>query len=373
MHVLVAPDKFKGSLTASEAAGHIAAGLRRVAGDGLTIVCVPVADGGDGTLDAAVVAGFERVPARASGPTGQPVDAAYGRRDGLAVVELASVCGLELLPGGRREPLRASSYGMGEVIGAALDAGCERIVLGVGGSASTDGGAGLLQAVGARVYDRAGEPLRRGGGALREAGSVDLSGLHPAIRRTGFRVASDVDNPLYGPQKGAGPADVAALDEGLRRWAAVGTAAGGADRAEEPGAGAAGGVGYAALAVLEATLRPGIELVLELAGFAGKLAAADLVIIGEGSLDEQTLRGKAPAGVAGAARAHGKPVVAIAGRVTLPPAALAAAGIARAYALSDVEPDLARSMADAGPLLERLAGRVASDWLTGPTGLEGGA
>ena len=382
MHVLVAPDKFKGSLTASEAAGHIAAGLRRVAGDGLTIVCVPVADGGDGTLDAAVVAGFERVPARASGPTGEPVDAAYGRRGGLAVVELASVCGLGLLPGGRREPLRASSYGMGEVIGAALDAGCERIVLGVGGSASTDGGAGLLQALGARVYDRAGEPLRRGGGALREAGSVDLSGLHPAIRRTGFRVASDVDNPLYGPQgaaavygpqKGAGPADVAALDEGLRRWAAVVTAAGGADRAEEPGAGAAGGVGYAALAVLGATLRPGIELVLELAGFAGKLAAADLVIIGEGSLDEQTLHGKAPAGVAAAARAQGKPVVAIAGRVTLPPAALAAAGIARAYALSDVEPDLARSMADAGPLLERLAGRVASDWLTGPTGLEGGA
>ena len=211
---------------------------------------------------------------------------------------------------------------------------------------------------------------------------MDLSGLHPAIGRTGFTVASDVDNPLYGPhgaaavygpQKGAGPADVAALDEGLRRWAAVVTAAGGADRADEPGAGAAGGVGYAALAVLEATLRPGIELVLELAGFAGKVAAADLVIIGEGSLDEQTLRGKAPAGVAAAARAHGKPVVAIAGRVTLPAGALAAAGIARAYALSDVEPDLARSMAGAGPLLEQLAGRVASDWLTGPAGLTRGA
>ena len=382
MHVLVAPDKFKGSLTAAEVAGHIAAGLRRVAGDGLAIACVPVADGGDGTLDAAVAAGFERVPARASGPTGEPVDAAYGRRGELAVVELASVCGLELLPGGRREPLRASSYGMGEVIGAALDAGCERIVLGVGVSASTDGGAGLLEALGARVYDRAGAPLPRGGGALRRAGSVDLSGLHPAIGRTGFTVASDVDNPLYGPhgaaavygpQKGAGPADVAALDEGLRRWAAVVTAAGGADRADEPGAGAAGGVGYAALAVLKATLRPGIELVLELAGFAEKVAAADLVIIGEGSLDEQTLRGKAPAGVAAAARAHGKPVVAIAGRVTLPAGALAAAGIARAYALSDVEPDLARSMAGAGPLLEQLAGRVASDWLTGAVGLTRGA
>jgi len=225
---------------------------------------------------------------------------------------------------------------------------------------------------------------------------VDLSGLHPAIGRTGFTVASDVDNPLYGPQgaaavygpqKGASPADVAVLDEGLRRWAAVVTAtgsagradepgagtAGRASRADEPGAGAAGGVGYAALAVLRATLRPGIELVLELAGFADQMAAADLVIIGEGSLDEQTLHGKAPAGVAAAARAHGKPVVAIAGRVALPAGALAGAGITRAYALSDVEPDLARSMAEAGPLLEKLAGRVASDWLTGAAGPEGGA
>jgi glycerate kinase len=382
VHVLVAPDKFKGSLTAAEVAGHIAAGLRQVAGDGLTIACVPVADGGDGTLDAAVAAGFGRVPVRASGPTGELVDAAYGRRGELAVVELASVCGLGLLPGGRPEPLRASSFGMGEVIGAALDAGCAQIVLGVGGSASTDGGAGLLQALGARVYDRAGAPLARGGGALREAGSLDLSGLPPAVRHAAFIVASDVDNPLYGPQgaaavygpqKGAGPADVAVLDEGLRRWAAVVEAAGGRAPASAPGAGAAGGVGFAALAVLGAALRPGIELVLELAGFAAKVAAADLVIIGEGSLDEQTLYGKAPAGVAAAARAHGKPVVAVAGRVTLPPGPLAAAGIARAYALSDIEPDQARSMAEAGPLLEQLAGRVASDWLTGAVGVRGGA
>jgi glycerate kinase len=382
VHVLVAPDKFKGSLTAAEVARHIAAGLRRAAGAGLAIACVPVADGGDGTLDAAIAAGFERVPVRASGPTGEPVDAAYGRRGELAVVELASVCGLGLLPGGRPDPLGASSFGVGEVIGAALDAGCAQIILGVGGSASTDGGAGMLQALGARLYARGGAPLPRGGGALREADSVDLSGLHPAIRHTGFTLASDVDNPLYGPhgaaaiygpQKGASPADVALLDEGLRRWAALVTAAGGASRADEPGAGAAGGVGYAALAVLRAALRPGIELVLELAGFAGQVAAADLVIIGEGSLDEQTLRGKAPAGVAAAARAHGKPVVAIAGRVSLPAGALAGAGIARAYALGDVEPDLARSMAEAGPLLEKLAGRVASDWLTGPAGLTRGA
>ena len=374
MHVLVAPDKFKGSLTATEVAGHIAAGLRRVAGDGVAVACVPVADGGDGTLDAAVAAGFQRVPAHASGPTGEPVHAAYGRRGGLAVVELASVCGLELLPGGRREPLRASSYGMGEVIGAALDAGCGRIVLGVGGSASTDGGAGLLQALGARVYDRAGEPLRRGGGALREAGSVDLSGLHPAIRRTGFRVASDVDNPLYGPhgaaavygpQKGAGSADVAALDEGLRRWAAVVTAAGGADRAEEPGAGAAGGVGYAALAVLGATLRPGIELVLELAGFGTALDGADLVITGEGSLDAQSLAGKAPVGVARAAARRGVPVIAVAGRCTLAETELAAAGISAVYPLSDLEPDPERSRAEAARLLRQAGRLIVRDRLAG--------
>jgi glycerate kinase len=374
MHVLVAPDKFKGSLTAAEVAGHIVTGLRRVAGDGLTTACVPVADGGDGTLDAAFAAGFERVPVRASGPTGERVDAAYGRRGDRAVVELASVCGLAVLPGGRREALRASSFGVGEVIGAALDAGCVRIILGVGGSASTDGGAGMLQALGAQVRDRVGAPIARGGGALREARSLDLSGLHPAVGRTEFIVASDVDNPLYGPQgaaavygpqKGASPADVAVLDDGLRQWAAVVAAAGRAGWEAEPGGGAAGGVGFSALAVLGAALRPGIGLILELTGFAGKVATADLVITGEGSLDEQTLRGKAPAGVAAAARDRGVPVIAIAGRVSLPAGRLAAAGIARAYALSDIEPDPARCMAAAGPLVEKLAGRAASDWLTG--------
>jgi glycerate kinase len=380
MRVLVAPDKFKGSLTAAEVAGHIVTGLRRAAGGRLTTASVPVADGGDGTLDAAFAAGFGRVPVRASGPTGEPVDAAYGRRGDEAVVELASVCGLAMLPGGRREALRASSFGVGEVLGAAMDAGCARIVLAVGGSASTDGGAGMLQALGADIRDRAGAPLRRGGGALREACSLDLSGLHPGVRRTELIVASDVDNPLYGPhgaaavygpQKGASPADVAVLDEGLRHWAAVvAGAAGGAGRAAEPGAGAAGGVGFGALAVLGAALRPGIGMILELTGFAGEVAAADLVITGEGSLDEQTLRGKAPAGVAAAARDRGVPVLAVAGRVCLPADQLAAAGIARAYALSDIEPDPARCMAAAGPLVEELAGRIARDWLTEAAGTD---
>jgi glycerate 2-kinase len=377
MHVLVAPDKFKGSLTAAAAAAHLATGLRRAAGPGLTVACLPVADGGDGTLDAAVAAGFSPVPVRATGPTGEPVHAAYARRGQQAVLELASVCGLAMLPGGRLSPLRASSFGLGEVIRAALDAGRQQLVLGVGGSASTDGGAGLLQALGGRVLDRAGTPLPRGGGALRAAASLDLADLHPELRRAELVLACDVDNPLcgpdgaaavYGPQKGADPADVAVLEEGLRTWADVVAAATGTDMRDEPGAGAAGGVGFAALAVLGAKPRPGIEVMLELVGFGDQLTAADLVIIGEGALDEQTMRGKAPAGVAAAARARSVPVIAVAGRVSVPAEQLARAGIARAYALSDIEPDPARSMAGAGPLLEQLAARLARDWLTGPAG-----
>jgi glycerate kinase len=377
VHVLVAPDKFKGSLTAAEAARHLAAGLRGAGRLDLTVTCLPVADGGDGTLDAALAAGFDAVPVQASGPTGEPVDTGYARRGELALLELAAVCGLARLPGGRLRPLRATSFGLGEVMRAALAAGAGRLVLGLGGSASTDGGAGLLQALGARVLDRAGAPLAPGGGALGGADVLDLSGLDPAIRRAELIVAADVDNPLYGPdgaaavyapQKGADRADVAVLEAGLRRWADVVAAATGTDLRDEPGAGAAGGVGFAATAVLGATPRPGIEVMLELLGFRDRLAAADLVVIGEGSLDEQTLRGKAPAGVAAAARQAGVPVVAVAGRVGVDAARLAAAGISRAYALSDLEPDPARSMAGAGRLLELLAGRLARDWLTRPPG-----
>jgi len=377
MRVLVAPDKFKGSLTAAAVAAHVAAGLRRAAGPGLTVACLPVADGGDGTLDAAVAAGFARVPVRATGPTGEPVPGAYARRGQRAVLELASICGLAMLPGGRPSPLRASSFGLGEVMRAALEAGERRLVLGIGGSASTDGGAGLLQALGARVLSRAGTPLPPGGGALPAAGSLDLARLHPAVHQADLVVACDVDNPLcgpdgaaavYGPQKGASPADVAVLEAGLQAWADVVAAATGTDMRDEPGAGAAGGVGFAALAVLGAKPRPGIEVILDLIGFRDQLAGADLVIIGEGSLDEQTLRGKAPAGVAAAARASSVPVIAVAGRVSVPAERLARAGIARAYALADIEPDPARSMASAGPLLEELAGHVARDWLAGPAG-----
>jgi glycerate 2-kinase len=255
---------------------------------------------------------------------------------------------------------------------AALDAGARRIILGVGGSASTDGGAGLLQALGARVLDTGGEPADFGGGALRDVAALDLTGLHPALRSSELILAADVDNPLtgpdgaaevYGPQKGASPAQVAELAAGLRRWAAVVAAAVGADHSLAPGSGAAGGVGFAARAMLGARSRPGIGLMLDLAGFDAALAGADLVITGEGSLDMQSLAGKAPVGVARAAARRGVPVVAVAGRSTLSADELAAAGIVAVYPLSDLEPDPERSHAEAGPLLRLAAGMIARDRL----------
>jgi len=371
MKIVVAPDKFKGSLPATQVAAAIAAGLH-AGRPGAEVVTIPVADGGEGTVDAAVAAGFERVPVTAAGPAGDPVRASYARRGEVAVVELAGVCGLARLPGGRPAPLTASSFGAGEVLRAALEAGARRIVLGVGGSASTDGGAGLLQALGARVLDTCGEPVRPGGAGLREVAALDLTGLHRALYPAEIILAADVDNPLtgpdgaaevYGPQKGASPAEVAALDAGLRRWAAVVAAAVGRDWSRTPGAGAAGGVGFAALAVLGATRRPGIELVLDLAGFETALDGADLVITGEGSLDAQSLAGKTPVGVARAAARRGIAVVAVAGRSTLKEAELAAAGIAAVYPLTDLEPDLERCRAEADRLLRRTGQMIARDRL----------
>jgi glycerate 2-kinase len=371
MKIVVAPDKFKGSLPATEVAAAIAAGLRAEL-PGAELVTIPVADGGDGTVDAAVAAGFGRVPVTVDGPTGEPVRASYARRAEVAVVELADACGLSRLPGGRREPLTASSFGAGQALAAALEAGARRIIFGVGGSASTDGGAGLLQALGARVLDTRGEPLARGGGALRDVATLDLAGLHPALRPSTVILATDVANPLtgpdgaaevYGPQKGASGAQVRELASGLRRWAAVVAEATGTDWSQAPGAGAAGGVGFAALAVLGAEPHQGIGLVLDLADFGAALDGAALVITGEGSLDTQTLAGKAPMGVAQAAARRGIPVVAVAGRSTLTDGELARAGIAAVYTLSDLEPDPARSSTEASLLLRQVGQAVARSQL----------
>jgi glycerate kinase len=373
--VVVAPDKFKGSLTAAGVAAGVAAGLAR-AGFAGEIEALPVADGGDGTVAAAVSAGFRRVELGVRGPVGKNVTASYALLDDTAVIEAAQACGLALLPPGCVAPLTATSRGVGELILTASRMGAKRIVLGVGGVATTDGGAGLLQALGARLEDDKGRELPGGGAALARLATLDLSRLRD-LSGVEFLLASDVDNPLlgptgaaavYAPQKGATPDEVRLLEAGLRRWADITEAAVGGPPPvrDAPGAGAAGGIGFAALLFLEARMRPGIELLLELAGFGSRLDGARLVITGEGSLDEQTLHGKAPVGVARAAAAHDPavPVVAVAGRCTLTPDELRAAGIARAYVLSDIEPDIERCMAEAGPLVERLAEQVAADWLT---------
>ena len=364
MRVLVAPDKFKGTLSARDVAARVADGLL-AARPALQVEQLPVADGGEGTLDAAEAAGFRKVGVTVTGPAGDPVSSAIAIRGQVAVAELAAASGLSLLPAGRPAPLTATSYGTGELIRAALDEGCRQIILGVGGSACTDGGAGMLQALGARLLDRRGRELGPGGAALASLHAVGLTGLDARLAQAQFVLASDVDNPLlgshgaaavYAPQKGASSTDVAVLDAALTRWAAViGPAA-----ADMPGAGAAGGVGDAALAVLGASRRPGIEVILDLTGFRERLRSADLVITGEGALDRQTLRGKAPAGVAAAAREAGVPVIAVCGRCGLDQETLAAAGIRRAYALTEVEPALERCLAQPGTALTRLAAVIAS-------------
>jgi glycerate kinase len=372
--VILAPDKFKGSLSAAQAAARLAAGLRRAV-PGLAVAAVPVADGGEGTVDAVVAAaGFRRLRAVVSGPTGRPVTASLAVRGTTAVIETAQACGLGRLPDGLPAPLTATSYGAGELVGAALDAGCRRIVLGLGGSACTDGGAGLVQALGARLADAGGRSLPPGGAALAGIARLDISALRERLSGAEVIVACDVDSPLlgehgaaavYGPQKGAAPRDVDVLDAALTAWArAVATAVGTDEYARRPGAGAAGGLGFAALALLGARLRPGIELLLELAGFADKARGSRLVITGEGSLDGQSLRGKAPAGVARAAARLGVPVIAVSGVCELDPEQLRRAGFTAAYPLTDIEKDIERCVADAGPLLEVLGERIGHAHLT---------
>jgi len=369
-HVVLAPDKFKGSLSALEVATELMTGIRRVL-PGCDVRLAPVADGGEGTVEAALVAGFTAVTVAVNGPLGQEVAAVLAVRGRTAVVEMAQASGLQL-NGPLPRPLEATSFGTGQLVRAALDAGCDTVILGIGGSANTDGGAGMLQALGVGLSDSSGQSLGPGGGPLTSLAAVDLSGLDPRVADTRFVLATDVDNPLLGehgaatvfaPQKGATLAQVEELERGLGRLAALVSEAVGRDHSTRPGAGAAGGVGFAALALLRAEARPGIDLMLEMVGFPALLEGASLVVTGEGSLDEQSLRGKAPVGVARAAAARGVPTVAVAGRTTLPDDVLSRAGFLRTYTLQQIEPDLARCIAGAGPLVDGIGERIAADWL----------
>jgi glycerate 2-kinase len=347
-------------------------GVKRANPELTTVEC-PVADGGDGTLDTAVAAGFERVPVYAAGPTGQVVLTAYARSGKTAVVEMAEICGLQRLPGGIAAPVTASSYGLGQVVGQALEYGCRDIVIGVGGSASTDGGAGFLAALGAIARDEHGSRLDRGGRYIFNAEQLDLTGLHPEIASAAFTIAVDVDNPLYGPlgaahvyapQKGADPLQVIELDGALRVWADVVERATGNDCRTAAGAGAAGGVGFAAMAVLGAQMRAGIEVILDLIELDKHLLGACAAMTGEGSLDHQSLRGKAAVGVSRRAGAHGVPTFAVAGVSTLDPVEVDTAGLAGVYALSDLEPDRQRSISRAGELLTLATERLTREWLS---------
>ena len=373
MKIVIAPDSFKESLSAAGVASALARGLRQALPQAELVEC-PLGDGGEGTLDAVLAAtGGEVRQAQVTGPLGESVKARWGwlAEQRTAFVEMASASGLELVPKARREVLAATSRGTGELLRAALDEGAERLVLAIGGSATNDGGAGLLQALGVRLLDEHEKALAPGGAALAKLARIELTDLYPRLADVEVVIAADVDNPLcgpqgashiFGPQKGASPAQVRQLDEALAHFAAITAATLGRDVKDQPGAGAAGGVGFAALAFLQATFRPGIEVVAELVGLEAALQGADLALTGEGRLDGQTLRGKTPAGVLRLARRHGVPVVAVAGSLGDGYEALYEQGLAAAFSLVPGPLSLEEALTQAEVLLERTARDIGRLW-----------
>ena len=376
MKIVAAPNAFKGSLTATEAAAAMAAGIRNVLPTA-EIVQVPVADGGDGLVDVAVEAlDGERRTLTVTGPRNDPVaaDYCYVPAMGLVTVEMALASGLALLPDDQRDPMRTTTYGTGELIRAGLDLGVKQIHVGIGGSATNDGGIGMAQALGARFLGTDGRELPGIGASLNQIAVIDLSGLDPRIEATRFEAVCDVDNPLcgprgaaavYGPQKGAGPAQVEALDQGLMNLAAVIRQQMGREVADMPGAGAAGGLGAGLHAFLGAELRQGIDIIFELVGLEKKLAGAQLVLTGEGQIDFQTVFGKAPGGVGAAAKAHGIPCLAIAGSVGAELGDLHATGIDAVFSLCTGPTTLEAAMRDAGENLARVTQQALRCFLTG--------
>lgn len=369
MKIIVAPDSFKGSCDAGEAAAAIARGVRRAL-SGALVVEVPVADGGEGTVAAMVQATGGRLERRTvTGPLGEPVEAFFGLFGETAVIEMAAASGLPLVPTERRDPRITTTYGTGELIRAALAAGARQIIIGLGGSATNDGGAGMAQALGARLLDAAGRDLPPGGAALARLDRIDLTGFVD-LRGVQITVACDVDNPLigprgasavFGPQKGATPEMVAELDQALARWASQLPV----PVAELPGAGAAGGLAAGLVALCGATLRRGIDLVLEAVKFEEIAQGASLVITGEGRIDGQTLHGKVPYGVAQAAARAGAPTVALCGSVGPGAEALHDHGLAAIFSLVPGPVTLEEAMAGAPAMLERAAEEIARLWALG--------
>jgi glycerate kinase len=372
MKVVIAPNAFKGSLSASEAAAAIARGVREAFQDA-EIVEVPVADGGDGTVEALVSAHHgENRTVKVDGPLGDAVPATYGLIDAgrTGVVELALASGLTLIPAERRDPRKTSTYGFGQLLEAVRAEGVGQILAGIGGSATNDGGAGMAQALGYRLVDAAGVELPRGGAALARLARIDPSGVDPAWHSVKVMVACDVTNPLtgplgasavYGPQKGADERAVHELDAALANLAVVIAHDLGKRVAEVPGAGAAGGTGAGLLAFLDAKLVPGAPLVVDASGVDAKLRGADLVITGEGQADAQTGYGKAPGEVAKRAKAARIPVLLIAGSKGPGWEALRGLGVTTVMTLDEEGDNLQQLMRDAGQRLTRTAARACKE------------
>ncbi len=374
MKIAIAPDSFKECLSAAEVAEAIAKGVRRAL-PGCETVCVPMADGGEGTVDALVAATDGRlVDVTVTGPVGAPVPARYGLlgNAGGAVIEMAAASGLALVRPEARNPRIATTYGTGELIRDALERGVSRIIIGIGGSATNDGGAGAAQALGISLRDETGQELPPGGAALAQLAAIDLSRRHPRLQDCVLDVACDVDNPLcgpkgasrvYGPQKGATPAMVDELDAALQHFGALIEAQLGMPVLDVPGAGAAGGLGAGLIAFAGGVLRPGVELVAEACRLKSRIAEADLVITGEGRIDGQTPHGKTPAGVARLARELGIPVVAIAGSLGPGHEAVHACGIGEVLPLVTGTVPVEEAMARAPELLASAGERLVHAWV----------
>lgn len=369
--IAIAPDKFKGTLSALEVASLIAAAIR-ARNSRWQIVCLPIADGGEGTVDAAVRSGMRRIGVVVAGPLGEPLVATYACDDTTAVIEMSAAAGLNCLRGDPDEATasRSSTRGVGELVAHAVQHGARRVILGLGGSASTDGGAGMVLALGGIATDRFGEPVGPGGVGLGSVAFVDLAPVTQFFDGVEVILASDVNSPLcgvdgaarvFGPQKGAGPETVELLDRNLSVWADAVRDSTGRDVRSHPGAGAAGGTGFPLLACGSARLVSGAAVVAQLTSADIYLRDAEVLIIGEGSLDQQSLCGKGPVALARSASAKGATVLAVVGTNSLDADELASAGIDRAYAMTDIEPDVEVCMTDAAAVLSRLASAVAND------------
>jgi glycerate 2-kinase len=378
MKIVIAPDSFKDSLSAQDVARAIASGLSEVWPAAELVQC-PMADGGEGTIEAILAAcDGQWMSAHVSGPLGEAVDAQWGwlEQSRTAIIEMAMASGLQLLTLEQRDACITSTQGTGELIRAALDAGAQRIILAIGGSATNDAGSGMLAGLGARFLDAQGQAVAPGGLALAQVQRIELDGLDARLRDVRFEVAADVDNPLcglngashiFGPQKGASPQQVLELDAALGHFADQSALVLGQDLRDSPGCGAAGGMGFAAKAYLHATFRPGVEVVADLVGLADALVDADLVITGEGRFDAQTLRGKTPFGVARIARRQQVPVIVLAGTLGEGYAALYEHGITAAFALTSGPMTLEHACRHAAALLHDRARDLARVWALAAT------